>query len=176
MPLEKALRATLPVADGRFREALERVGRRVSEGASLGSALAADNGLFSGVTIGLVRAGERGVGLGAALTQAATQLEREAETAARIRGALAYPTLLAAVGTLSVAVIVIFVVPRFVALLGDLGQTLPLATRILIAASSAVHHFGLVLLAVTIGGAVLLGRLTRAPTAKHGTAGSSPCP
>jgi type II secretory pathway component PulF len=161
LPLEKALRATLHVADGGLREALERVGTRVREGASLGSALAAENGLFSGVTIGLVRAGERGVGLGAALTQTAAQLEREAETAARIRGALAYPTLLAAVGTLSVAVIVIFVVPRFVALLGDLGQTLPLATRILVAASSAVHRFGLALFAVAIGGAVLLGRLAR---------------
>ncbi len=161
VPLEKALRATEPIAETGLREGLERVGTRVREGASLGSALAVEDNLFSGVTIGLVRAGERGIGLGPALTQAAVQLEREAETAARIRGAVAYPTLLAGVGILSVAVIVIFVVPRFVALLGDLGQTLPLATRILISVSSAVRHFGLVLIAVAIGGAVLLGRLAR---------------
>jgi type II secretory pathway component PulF len=161
VPLEKALRATVPIAEKRLRETLERVGTRVREGSSLGSALAAEDGVFSGVTVGLVRAGERGVGLGAALTQAAAQLEHDAEIAARIRAALAYPSLLAAVGTLSVAVIVTFVVPRFVALLGDLGQTLPLATRILIAASAAIHRFGLVLIAVAIGGAVLLSRLAR---------------
>jgi type II secretory pathway component PulF len=161
VPIERALRAVVPLADGRVREALERVGARVREGVSLGSALGAEQALFSGVTIGLVRAGERGVGLGPALTQAAAQLEREADTAARIRGALAYPGLLAAVGTLSIAVIVIFVVPRFVTLLGDLGQTLPLATRILIAVSSALRQLGLVLFTVAIGGAVLLGHLAR---------------
>jgi type II secretory pathway component PulF len=127
-----------------LREALQRVGARVREGASLGTALTAEAGLFSGVTVGLVRAGERGVGLGAALDQAATQLEREAETVARIRGALAYPLLLAVVGTVSVLVIVVFVVPRFVALLSDLGQSLPLATRLLIAASVLARRFGLV--------------------------------
>ena len=168
VPIERALRATVPLAGGRLREAVERVGTRVREGASLGSALGAEQALLSGVTIGLVRAGERGVGLGPALTQAAAQLEREADTAARIRGALAYPSLLAAVGTLSIAVIVIFVVPRFVTLLGDLGQTLPLATRILIAVSSALRQLGLVLFTVAIGGAVLLGRLARdRPEAWH---------
>jgi general secretion pathway protein F len=161
IPVEKALRATVPIADGSLRESLERVGTRVREGSSLGSALAAEDGVFSRVTVGLVRAGERGVGLGAALTQAAAQLEREAETTARIRAALAYPSLLAVVGTLSVAVIVTFVVPRFVALLGEVGQTLPLATRILIAASAIVQRFGLVVLVAAAGGVVLLGRLAR---------------
>src|SRR5438046_8329863 len=147
VPLEKALRATERLATGRLREALERVGARVREGASLGTALAQEHGLFSGVTVGLVRAGERGVGLDGALQQVALQLEREAETVAKLRAALAYPMLLAAVGTLSVGVIVLFVVPRFVALLSDLGQALPVATRVLIGVAAAVRRFGLVICA-----------------------------
>src|SRR3989442_11452706 len=55
VPLEKALRATERLATGKLREALERVGARVREGASLGTALAQEHGLFSGVTVGLVR-------------------------------------------------------------------------------------------------------------------------
>lgn len=159
VPLDKALHATAAVASDRLRPVVERVGTRVREGSSLGAALAAEEGTFSGVTIGLVRAGERGVGLDTALAQVATQVEREAETTARIRGALAYPLLLAGVGTLSVGVIVIFVVPRFVALLADVGQALPPATRLLIALSTAVRHFGLVLAAAGAGAGVLLGRL-----------------
>lgn len=159
VPLDKALHATAAVAADRLKPVLQRVDTRVREGSSLGAALAAEEGAFSGVTIGLVRAGERGVGLDTALSQVATQLERQAETTARIRGALAYPLLLAGVGTLSVGVIVIFVVPRFVALLADVGQALPPATRLLIALSAAVRHFGLVLAAAVAGAGVLLGRL-----------------
>ncbi len=150
VPLDRALAATERVAAGPLGDAVARVARQVREGASLGGALAAENGLFSGVSIGLVRAGERGVGLAAALSQAAAHLEREAETAARIRAALAYPLLLAVVGTASVGLITLFVVPRFAALLADVGQTLPTATRLLMAASSATRHYGLALVPVGI--------------------------
>jgi type II secretory pathway component PulF len=147
VPLEKALEATKRVASGQLPEVVSRVAQRVREGSSLGTALAAQ-GVFSAVTIGLVRAGERGVGLGAALTQAATQLEREAETEARVRTALTYPALLAVIGTGAIALIVLFVIPRFAVILGDLGQSLPAATRLLLALSNGVRSYGLVLGAV----------------------------
>jgi len=162
VPLEKALRATQPLATGKLGEALERVGARVREGASLGTALAQEHGLFSGVTVGLVRAGERGVGLDRALQQAAFQLEREAETVAKLRAALAYPMLLAVVGTISAGVIMLFVVPRFVALLSDLGQALPVATRILIGVSATARRFGLVIGAGACIGTVAGTRLIAA--------------
>ena len=143
VPLEKALEATERVTSGVLRDALSRAAQRVREGSSLGSALAASH-MFSAVSVGLVRAGERGVGLGPALSHAAAQLEREAETDAHVRAALTYPALLAVVGTGSVALIVLFVIPRFATLLGDLGQSLPVATRLLLVASDAVRHYGLV--------------------------------
>lgn len=168
VPLEKALQATERVAHGRLRESVGRVAQRVREGSSLGSALAAER-LFSAVTIGLVRAGERGVGLGAALTQAATQLEREAETDARVRAALTYPALLAVVGTGSIALIVLFVIPRFAALLGDLGQALPVATRLLLATSDALRDYGLILAAIVAAVVVGAARvITERPAAWHG--------
>jgi len=161
VPLERALEATRRVAGRELREALGRVAARVREGTSLGSALAAEGRLFSGVTVGLVRAGERGVGVGAALLQAAAQVEREAETTARIRAALAYPTLLAVVGSVSVAVIVGVVIPRFAAILGDLGQALPPATRALIAISQAVRDDGVILGAGLAGLAVVTVQVIR---------------
>ena len=149
VPLERALLATQRVASASLREGLGRVAQRVREGSSLGAALAAQ-GVFSAVTIGLVRSGERGVGLGASLAQAAAQLEREAETDARVRAALTYPTLLAVVGSGAIALIVLFVIPRFAALLSDLGQTLPTATRVLLALSAGARTYGLVLGAVGV--------------------------
>ncbi|HWH04761.1 MAG TPA: type II secretion system F family protein [Gemmatimonadales bacterium] len=168
LPLEKALEATEQVATGRMREVLHHASQRVREGASLGAALGCEPHAFSGVTLGLIRAGEHGVGLGPALQQAATQLEREAESAARVRSALAYPLLLAVAGSISTAVIVLFVVPRFAAILGDLGETLPRATRLLIGLSSLVRHYGLLLVAVLGGGvAVASTEIMRRQEAVH---------
>jgi type II secretory pathway component PulF len=121
--------------------------------------LAAECDAFAAIAIGLVRAGERGAGLTAALNQAGAHQEREAETAARIRSALAYPLLLATVGSASVALITLFVVPRFAALLGDLGQSLPPATRVLIAVSHFVRHYGILLGALVVGLAVGVTRV-----------------
>jgi type II secretory pathway component PulF len=159
VPLEPALRATERAATPALGDALGRVATRVREGSSLGAALGAEDGLFPAVTIGLVRAGERGVGLDAGLAQAAAQLEAQAEITARIRAALTYPLLLALVGTLSVGLIVLFVVPRFAALLGELGQALPLATRLLLAASQLLRDWGLVLGVVAVAGALAGARL-----------------
>jgi len=158
VPLEPALRATERAATPALRDALGRVATRVREGSSLGAALGAEDSLFPAVTIGLVRAGERGVGLDAGLAQAAAQLEAQAETAARIRAALTYPLILALVGTLSVGLIVLFVVPRFAGLLGEMGQALPLATRLLLAASQVLRDWGLVLAAVAVAGALACTR------------------
>lgn len=157
VPLERAVQATERVAGGELRAALERVGARVREGSSLGAALAAEGTLFSGVTVGLVRAGERGVGLGAALLQAAEQAEREADIVARVRAALAYPMLLAVVGSVSVSLIVVVVIPRFAAILGDLGQALPPTTRALITISQVVRGEGLLLaVALAVVGALVV--------------------
>jgi len=161
VPVEPALRATERVATVRLRPALARVATQVREGATLSAALAAQGRLFSGVTVGLVRAGERGVGIGPGLAEAADQVEREAETVARVRAALAYPLLLVAVGSCSVALIVLYVIPRFAAMLGDLGQALPPATRILIGTSSLVRHDGVLLLAAGIASGTIAVNVIR---------------
>jgi type II secretory pathway component PulF len=168
LPLEKALQGTELVATGRLKEAVSRARARVAEGGSLATALDAQPGLFTGVTLGLIRAGERGVGLGPALKQAAHQLDREAESQARIRAALAYPALLAVAGTISVAVIVLFVVPRFAAILGDLGETLPRATRLQIGVSDLVRHYGLLIgIAIVVGSVFGAAEIRRRREAFH---------
>jgi type II secretory pathway component PulF len=49
-----------------------------------------------------------------------------------------YPILMSAVAGLGVAVLLAFVVPRFTAILEEVGGTLPLSTRLLVAASTVV--------------------------------------
>lgn len=159
VPLQRALEAAETVAAGPLRESVRRLAARVGEGWSLATAMADADGLFSPVSVGLLRAGERGVGLGPALQQAADQLEREAETAARIRAAMVYPLVLLAVGTASILLIVLFVIPRFAALLQDVDAALPTTTRVLLGSSAFLReHAEALLLAgaatVSVGTAV----------------------
>ena len=61
--------------------------------------------------------------------------------------------LLAVAGTASVVVIGTVVVPRFAELLGELGQELPLATRMLLTASELLSRFWLAVLLGAVGAA-----------------------
>jgi type II secretory pathway component PulF len=141
VPIERALAATEAVTSGALRAAFAAVRDALREGRSLAQALAATRGVVPLIVIGMVRAGERGSRLAEALDQVASHLEQEAELVARVRQALAYPLLLAVAGTISVLVIGTVIVPRFAALLADLGGELPVATRVLLGSSQALARW-----------------------------------
>jgi general secretion pathway protein F len=175
VPLEQALGVTAPLASAGLAPVIERVRERVREGSALAAAMAADGAAFTAVVTGLIRAGERGVGLGVALQQAADYLDEQAELHARIRTALTYPLLLLAVGAISVAVIVLVVVPRFAAVLSDVQAALPTATRLLIAGSATVRTYAVPLVALVVGGGTALAWLARRQEARvHRLLGSLP--
>jgi type II secretory pathway component PulF len=150
VPLERAIAATEPLASGALRETLAAARHRLHEGASFANALSSGRGVVPGLVVGMVRAGERGSQLDHALAQVATHLEQEADLVAHVRQALTYPLLLAVAGLVSVVVITTVVVPRFAAILGDLGQQLPLATRVLLNTSQVVSRFWVLLLLVIV--------------------------
>lgn len=152
VPLEKAIGASEHLTRGALRDTLTLSRTGLREGKALGVALASGRGVIPEVVLGMIRAGERGSQLGIALNQVATLLEQEADLVERVRQALVYPLLLGVVGTASVLVIGTVVVPRFAEILQDIGQQLPLATRVLLAGSSFLTRFWIPLIAL---GAVL---------------------
>jgi general secretion pathway protein F len=151
VPLETAIGASERLARGALRDALEQSRARLRRGETLAQALDG-GGAVPPVVLGMLRAGDRAGRLGGALEQVATHLELEADLASRLRHALAYPTVLAVAATASVLIIGTVVVPKFAALIGDLGQELPPTTRALLGVTSLVtEHW----LALGICGALL---------------------
>lgn len=150
VPLERAVAAIEPLASRSLKETLVAARQRLREGAGLASALAVGRGVVPNLVIGMVRAGERGSQLGSALEQVAAHLEQEADLVARVRQAMTYPLLLAGAGLASVLVITTVVVPRFAAILGDLGQQLPVATRLLLGISGLLSRFWIPLLLICV--------------------------
>lgn len=152
VPLERAVAAAESLARGALCDTLATARERLREGTGLAHALAASRGVVPNTVLGMIRAGERGSQLAAALDQVATHLEQEADLIARVRQALAYPLVLLIAGAASVIVISTVVIPRFAVILTDLGQQLPLATQFLLTGSQLLSRFWMPLVALVAAG------------------------
>jgi general secretion pathway protein F len=156
LPLERALVVLGEVAPSRrLRQIVQDVTQSVRAGSTLADALARHHPRpFSRLYVNTVRAGERGGVLELALRRLAEHLDAVRELREAIVSALIYPALLAVVGTGAVIFLLTFVLPRFAVILADLGQALPLPTRLVLAASDALIAYWWVLAAAGLALAV----------------------
>jgi general secretion pathway protein F len=139
LPLDRALGFTAEhLGNDNVRDALRRARHEVQGGASLADALAAQPNVFSPIFAAMISAGEATGQLDLVFERLADHLEEGAELRSQVRSALMYPILMSAVAGLGVAVLLGFVVPRFTAILEDVGGTLPLSARLLVGASAVV--------------------------------------
>jgi general secretion pathway protein F len=147
IPLDRALTilADLSVS-ARLREIVQDVAQSVRSGSTLADALSRHHPRpFSRLYINTVRAGEKGGVLEAALRRLGEHLEQTRELREALTSATIYPALLISVGVGAVIFLMTFVLPRFAAIFGDLGQTLPLPTRILLGISHVLTTYWWVL-------------------------------
>jgi len=139
VPVDRALGLTADETPHQGLAAAVRALRRaVQEGGGMADAMQRHPAYFPPVACAMVAAGEASGALDTVLGQLADYLEETAELRAQVRTALLYPALMAVVASIGVAVLLLFVVPRFSAILEDVGGTLPLSTRLLVWASTAL--------------------------------------
>jgi general secretion pathway protein F len=103
--------------------------------------------------IQLARAGELTGELGRALRDASTQLEYEQQLRNEMRNALIYPAVLVLAGVAAVAIMFIFVVPKFASLLQHAKDLPLLAWLVLHAGTWTRANFGLLLVLLVLAGA-----------------------
>lgn len=143
LSMTRALAALEELVPDSWCEALPIIARNVREGRSLAAALAASPVEFPPVVLGIVQAGEGGSGVALAVQRAAELTEQVAATRAAIIAALAYPCILGVAGAASVALLVGVVLPRFGAILADLGQPLPATTRFVLGFATTARTLAL---------------------------------
>lgn len=132
-PLEEALRTVARQTDGdHVRSILDRVHAGVVEGRRLSEAMSRDPKSFPPLYTAMIAAGEGAGTLPEILERLAELLERQAGVRAKVTSAIAYPVVLAVVATCVVMALMIFVVPKVVDQFDNVGQKLPLLTRIVI--------------------------------------------
>ncbi|MGE5308165.1 MAG: type II secretion system F family protein [Deltaproteobacteria bacterium] len=154
VPILRALRIIAEqTSDHEAAGMLKAVYRDIEQGEVLSSVIARYPRVFPPLYVAMVRAGEDSGQLPQVLFKVAEYRAREEEAIARFRTAMAYPALMAVVGFGTVVFMLAFVMPRLSRLYADMGQALPLPTRILISVSGSLKHSWPVLL---IGGAALI--------------------
>jgi general secretion pathway protein F len=118
---------------------LKRVAREIhadiAAGKSLAEALEARGSQFPPVFVSMVRAAEASGTLPEVMERIAETREREQKLRAKLVSALLYPSFLIVTAVVSLLVIMLFVVPRFKAMLSDSGIVLPPSTAGIIAVS-----------------------------------------
>ncbi len=119
---------------------IKDIADRVKEGATFSDALKNYPEIFSRLYVNIVRSGEAGSMLSNVLSNVANFLEKEEEVKEKIKSAITYPIIMASVGILTVFVLLTFVVPRLVLMFKEMGEVLPLPTRILIGTSDFIRH------------------------------------
>jgi len=145
LPLVRALEVTASSAPDPLASVLRDIRARVERGEGVAAACAAHPGAFSAAAIGVIRAGERSGDLVGAFDRLATQLERAGELRARLLSAAIYPAVLAVAGGAAILVLLLFVLPRFAALLEGTGIPLPPSAAILLGISTALRAHWMVL-------------------------------
>lgn len=138
----------------------------IKDGKSFSESLRRHPKVFPELYTSLVYAGEAGGTLEGTIKRLADFLEKEEEFRTSVKAALTYPAFVFIVSILTVAVLLGFVIPRLVTMFEDMGQILPLPTRILIMVSGFLRHYWWVFVAAGVGIVFFLRRLTQSAQGK----------
>jgi type IV pilus assembly protein PilC len=138
----------------------------VEQGMSLSGAMAKHPKAFNDLFVAMVKAGETGGVLDNVLLRLADNIEREVELRRKVKSAMTYPLAVVALVTLILSAMLLFVVPQFKTIYGQLGGKLPLPTQILLAISNNVRAYWYVVILLGVGFIFAFRRYKRTPNGR----------
>ena len=116
--------------------------------------------LFPAYAVEILRSAELTGNLDEVLDQLGDYLEREIETAHKVKSALAYPAVVLGLAVVVSLILVIYVLPKFRTFFSSLNAKLPLPTRMLLAVADWMGKYGLylglVMVAIVVGAFLLM--------------------
>lgn len=149
-----------------LRTVLNDVIGKIKDGRSLSDSLATHPYLFSDLYTAMIHTGEASGNLRVVLKRLNEFFEREEEFKSSLRSSLAYPLFIFVVSILTVVVLLVFVIPRLATMFEDMGQVLPLPTRILIGISGVLRAYWWMVASAIAVMVFWLRRLYRTPQAR----------
>jgi len=153
VPKHRILR--LGARNNPLAEIMQQVADSVNAGSTLADALRRHPGVFSNLFVNMVAAGEASGTLEEILLRLAEMLEKRVHLAGTVKSAVAYPTMMVVVATGVVVFLLSFVVPGITQIFLEMNRALPWPTRLLIATSTLIKTYFVLIAAVVC--TVLLG-------------------
>lgn len=142
IPLVEGLNALCnQIENEKLRLIIADIRDRVNEGSSLGDALAAYPKVFSNLYINMVRAGESSGTLAIVFKRLSEFLDYQVKLQGKIIGAITYPIIMTVVGSSLIGFLFVAIVPKLVGVFADIGQELPLITKIVIGLSNFMQGY-----------------------------------
>ncbi|MDR1545373.1 MAG: type II secretion system F family protein [Deltaproteobacteria bacterium] len=152
LPLVQCLKIMSDQTDNTtLKSMLRDINNSVQSGATLSDALRKYPAYFDSLYCNLVAAGETAGILDTILKRLAEYIEKAEKLKRKVKGALAYPLIVMAVGVIVMLVIMIFVIPTFEEMFSSFGKELPKLTQMVIDASSILINRWYILLPAVIG-------------------------
>jgi len=165
------LRSLSILADQTENKELARIVGEVRKDVERGSALSAALGkhpkAFSRLYVAMVRSGETGGSLDSVLLRLATTIEKQVELRRKVKSAMTYPIVVGVIVVLILVAMLIFVVPMFKGMYGDLNAKLPLPTLVLLTVSNVLKKFFLLVFAAAGAGAYAAKRYIGTPDGRR---------
>jgi type II secretory pathway component PulF len=160
--LATMLRAGISIVDGLediaqatekkpLKNAIYDIKDRILAGSTLSDALDANARSFPDVLTRLVRIGEETGRLELSLTEVADHLQRLDDLSATVKRALMYPIFVLVVIGGALIFWLVYVMPKLLSVVTEMGVKMPLATRIMLAVSDTVRSRWYVLPVILIG-------------------------
>ncbi len=152
LPLDRALKVLIDMAvPGQMKQLLAQLLKSVKGGKALSQGLLQHEDIFGNFYINMVRSAEASGQLSEVLERLVEYLENAKATRDSVVSALIYPSILFVVAMLAIVGMLGFVVPQFETLFSDMGEALPLMTRMVIGAAEFVKSYFWLIVAVVAG-------------------------
>ncbi len=162
LPIVKALETlSMQQKNPYFRHILEDIRRKVEAGSSLSDAMSEHIKIFGRLYIYMVRSGEASGNLDEVLKRLAQYLEKIISIKSKVKHAMIYPSVIIFVTIVVIAILMVFVIPKFAELFAEAGQALPIPTQILINISKNFKYIFAFFVATVIGFIIFIKYIRR---------------
>ncbi len=137
-----------------FKKALMDVRDKVRGGSALSEAFQSQGEMFPAIYAATLASGERSGEISNVLLRYIAYQKTIIALKRKVTSALIYPAILCVLMIGLIAILILFVVPKFTDFYKDMGADLPLLTRILISVSVFVTHKAVIVAAVLLAAAM----------------------
>ena len=125
----------------KFKKVVVDLKERIESGQSFSQALAEYPDIFCNLYVNMVAAAEISGSLSDMLQKLASYLDQEADTRSQIKGAMAYPMIIATMAISVTIFLLCFVLPKFAAIFAGKEDYLPTPTKILMGSSAFLRTY-----------------------------------